>query len=562
MRSELSLLDDHVPWEQRVLSGASADVEAHAAALRVRCRCNPPSRRVEEDYELTSRPLQAGSDGEVFFAVSVAGGPSRRKFAVKCVPLIDASLADLARLRSEVSVFLCADHPHLATLHDVYESESHLYLVMEHLEGGDLFTRIIQRHALSEGEAATFTRQILLALGFLHRTRAAHRSLKPQNICFDKAGGCFLKLCGFGSSVIDLGGGRESNEVRQQHDFHFSDCSAPEMLRGAPASWAAGELCDLWSVGVITFFLLSGGMPFRQRGDNLMQLPGVEVQGRILSGSYTTKSSIPASARSFIQTMLSSTPGARGTVKHALSHSWFASSCTALPQGPPLSVLNALTGFPLLPRLRRCCLLIVAWSLASDEHALVRDSFLSLSSGHKGTIALAELSWAFAKAGSAENTALDVCASFRNINGQGGDSESFCCSGRPGGAGESLIAPPEIRYSEFLAAMLSGQLLPMSDHLICDAFRRFDVYGYGYVTATDLHRILGSSDIHPEHEANLQDADGAISYESFATYVRGDARLNGGIPSDSLILTPRDFESKPSRGGCCTTDLGETCVAQ
>lgn len=564
---ELSLLDDRAVQRQRVLDAVRTGVEGRLDTLQVRCRCNPSWRRAEDDYEITKHPVRKGSDVKVFLAVSASGGPAKQKYAVKRMSLNDASPEELTRFRSEVHVFLFATHPHIATLHDVYESESHLYLVMEHLEGGDLFTRVLQRQALPEGEAAAFARQILLALGFLHRFRAAHRSLTPQSVCFDKAGGRFLKLCGFGSSMLDSAAGQELDDEAQRNDFNLTDCSAPETLRGASVVGVANELCDLWSVGVITFFVLSGNMPFRRgcedRGEDLLKPPDVEVQRRILCGAYTTNTSVPASARSFMQTMMSTIPGKRGSVKQALNHSWFATSCTALPQAPPLPVLDALRGFPLLPRLRRYCLLVMAWSLSGDEHAAVRDCFLSLSSGHKGTIPLAELRRAFAKAGAAENDALDVCSAFHHIDGQGGNRDCFCCSGRPGGAGEGFIAPPEVRYSDFLAAMISSHLLPVSDHLICDAFRRFDAGGYGSVTGADLIRVLGDAGAHLARETTLEDADGFISFENFAAYVRGDKQLQGSAPFDPLILTPRDFEPKATRGGCCSADpIDEVCVAQ
>merc|ERR1719433_1595447 len=122
---------------------------------------------------------------------------------------------------------------------------------MECLEGGELFDRVIERKRFSENDASDAVRQMLLALNYLHSAGIVHRDLKLENFLYDKKGGDHLKLIDFGFSKV------WDPNVKMHLSCGTLSYVAPEVLEKN-----YGSQCDLWSLGVICYILLSGQMPF------------------------------------------------------------------------------------------------------------------------------------------------------------------------------------------------------------------------------------------------------------------------------------------------------------
>merc|ERR1712110_1227643 len=122
---------------------------------------------------------------------------------------------------------------------------------MECMEGGELFERVIEKKKFTESDAANAVHQMLLALNYIHQKNIVHRDLKLENFLYEKKGGDHLKLIDFGFS-----------HVWEPNTKMATSCGtlaymAPEVLTKSYTSQ-----CDLWSLGVITFILLAGYMPF------------------------------------------------------------------------------------------------------------------------------------------------------------------------------------------------------------------------------------------------------------------------------------------------------------
>ena len=126
---------------------------------------------------------------------------------------------------------------------------------MEHCSGGELFDRVLAIGRLSEVEAVGLMKQILQALNFLHMHQIAHRDLKPENFMFETCRKVNLKMIDFGLSVkfSDNKGMKTPMDTIVGTPYYM----APEVLRGS-----YGPECDVWSVGVIMYVLLSGVYPF------------------------------------------------------------------------------------------------------------------------------------------------------------------------------------------------------------------------------------------------------------------------------------------------------------
>lgn len=130
------------------------------------------------------------------------------------------------------------------------------YLVLEYVEGGELFHYITENGPLQEFEAVKLFRQILAGLGYCHRFGICHRDLKPENILLDSQGN--VKLADFGMAALQPAGYWLKTSCGSPH------YAAPEIVRGEDYR---GDKADLWSCGIILFALLTSYLPFDDQDD-------------------------------------------------------------------------------------------------------------------------------------------------------------------------------------------------------------------------------------------------------------------------------------------------------
>lgn len=472
------------------LGEISCKIEPRTGKVSLAGRCHMPPHRLEDDYTITSKVLGSGYNGKVHLAKSRVN--IKQTAAVKTFRLKGLSDSKKDRLMAETSVFLCMDHPHVARLLDVYESECHISLVMECMEGGELFDRVTSAKRFEEPAAADATRQMLLALHYLHSHGMVHRDLKLENFLYDGADCSHLKMIDFGFSKFSEGRGRMKTSCGTLAYV------APEVLKKNYTSQ-----CDLWSMGVIVFVLLSGRMPFH--GDSEEQMVNIK------KGKYTFKpgywSNVSQAGMEFTKGLLELDPTKRLTSKMALDHQWLKQS---FKEATPLSnafVLSALRSWSAAPKLQRGLMSMMAWSLSSKHHAQVRDHFLVLDKNHDGTISFDELWQALGESdGKSKGPEGEVWHVFDMLTNHSKTSRES-----------------EIRYSDFLAAMACSHF-ELDEELLQVTFKKFDRNASGCITARDLRCTLGDDFAGSEMEVLIGDGelnkDGKLSYDEFAKYVR------------------------------------------
>lgn len=160
-------------------------------------------------------------------------------------------------IEREVSILREIRHPNIITLHDVFENKTDVVLILELVSGGELFDFLAEKESLTEDEATQFLKQILDGVHYLHSKRIAHFDLKPENIMLlDKhAASPRIKLIDFGIAHR-IEAGSEFKNI-----FGTPEFVAPEIVNYEPLGLEA----DMWSIGVITYILLSGASPFLGR---------------------------------------------------------------------------------------------------------------------------------------------------------------------------------------------------------------------------------------------------------------------------------------------------------
>ncbi|GIY32045.1 hypothetical protein CDAR_411361 [Caerostris darwini] len=214
---------------------------------------------------------------------------------------------------------LSAHHPNIVQLHEVFETPSEIFLVLELVEGGELQRVLDDEESLGERDAAHLLRQILVGLAFLHEHNIAHLDLKPQNLLLTKP---FpegeVKLCDFGISRL-ITRGIEVREIVGTPDY-----VAPEVLHYEPISLAT----DMWSVGVLTYVLLSGHSPFA--GDTKQETFCNITRGE-LDFPQDLFGDVSDAAIDFMQRLLVREPRERMSVEECLSHPWLRTGARTLP---------------------------------------------------------------------------------------------------------------------------------------------------------------------------------------------------------------------------------------
>uniref|UniRef100_A0A8C5GX95 Serine/threonine-protein kinase BRSK2-like n=1 Tax=Gouania willdenowi TaxID=441366 RepID=A0A8C5GX95_GOUWI len=212
----------------------------------------------------------------------------------------------------EIAILKLIEHPHVLKLHDVYENNKYLYLVLEHVSGGELFDYLVKKGRLTPKEARKFFRQIISALDFCHSHSICHRDLKPENLLLDEKNN--IRIADFGMASLQTVCGVSNHGIC----FIF--------LQGEKYD---GRRADVWSCGVILFALLVGALPFDH--DNLRQL-----LEKVKSGVFHMPHFIPPDCQSLLKGMIEVNPEKRLTLEAIQKHGWYQGGRNEpCPEQPP-----------------------------------------------------------------------------------------------------------------------------------------------------------------------------------------------------------------------------------
>lgn len=283
----------------------------------------PKTTAITDDFEISNTVLGLGINGKV---VKCSSRQTGQTYALKV-------LHDNVKARREVDIHWRASGVcrHIVSIVAVYENtysgNKCLLVVMECMEGGELFQRIQDRQdgAFTEREAAQIMHEICVAVKYLHDLDIAHRDLKPENLLYTSpAPNACLKLTDFGFAKETFV--KDTLQTPCYTPYYV----APEVL--GPEKY--DKSCDIWSLGVIMYILLCGFPPFYSN-HGLAISPGMKK--RIRTGQYDFPNpewqNVSDSAKKLIKGMLSVDPTNRLTIDQVMKNTWIA-QYTAVPQTP------------------------------------------------------------------------------------------------------------------------------------------------------------------------------------------------------------------------------------
>lgn len=240
-------------------------------------------------------------------------GEPENKFALKSIDLRGEASASMRRIHDEINILqMLGSHPGITQLFDVDEAPEQIRLVMDLCDGGDLYDRIRLKTCYVEQEACALIKQLIAAVAFIHSNAIIHRDLKPENILLvSKSSNVDLKISDFGLATMQEDDGVPRASSICGSDFYL----APEIIRQEEY----GQEIDVWAVGVITYVVLCGSLPFFN--DVLHKLYRQIVE-RELTFKEPVWRRTSQRAQDFILQLLQIDPGARPLSAKAAKHPW------------------------------------------------------------------------------------------------------------------------------------------------------------------------------------------------------------------------------------------------
>lgn len=297
------------------------------------------------DYE-TSKTLGSGAFGTVYLA---SKKNSDLLYAIKSISKSKILRSQMSQqVKKEIIIMKELKHPHVVGIYEVLMSQSFLYIVMQYLPGGELYSKITKSGKLQDSECRRYAKHLCSALEYCHSKNVCHRDIKPENILLDSNDNAVLVDFGFASimeveNIGDTGGGQDDHHDEFTSELFFDKeeeskralsmegeskrMKALSTMCGTTAYMAPeilvrekylGDKVDIWSLGVVLYVLLVGFMPFRENDYE--------------KKNWNIPDFVNPDAANFLKSMLLLCPTERFSARRLLNHPWI---CDVIDHGEP-----------------------------------------------------------------------------------------------------------------------------------------------------------------------------------------------------------------------------------
>uniref|UniRef100_A0A8C2HZF1 Ribosomal protein S6 kinase n=1 Tax=Cyprinus carpio TaxID=7962 RepID=A0A8C2HZF1_CYPCA len=241
-QSSAALTDEHTSWND---DGDIKEINITHVVKEGAEKADP------SQFELL-KVLGQGSFGKVFLVRKLTPPDNNQLYAMKVLRKATLKVRDRVRTKMERDILADVNHPFVVKLHYAFQTEGKLYLILDFLRGGDLFTRLSKEVMFTEEDVKFYLAELALGLDHLHGIGIIYRDLKPENILLDEEG--HIKLTDFGlcKEAID-------HEKKAYSFCGTVEYMAPEVVNRQGHTHSA----DWWSFGVLMFEMLTGSLPFQ-----------------------------------------------------------------------------------------------------------------------------------------------------------------------------------------------------------------------------------------------------------------------------------------------------------
>ena len=392
----------------------------------------------------------------------------------------------------EIEILRKISHPNITNIFEIFADSKKYYVIMEFLEGGELFEAITSIGSFTEASACKVMKQILSAVYYLHSNRIVHRDLKPENIMLTqkpKNGNYHIKLIDFGTAKIFKPGKKMNKFIGTSYYI------APEVLKER-----YDEKCDVWSCGVILFILLCGYPPFNGN-TNVDIFHAIQNQNPIFGGEEWED--ITQEAKDLIKLMLKKNPSERLTAEMCLRHKWFKmlddfdrNKHSKNFKQIQINAIQHMSQFVKENRFKQAVLQFISTQFnIQKEEGDLRDLFKSMDVSGTGQLTKEEFSKKLIEL-YGENDGKEMATNIFNsldLDGSG-----------------------KISYDEFLSAMISSKKVVTEERLE-KAFKMFDKDNSGKLSVKEIRNVFGGTEEQWKHvidEVDLNN-DGEVDFGEF-----------------------------------------------
>ena len=238
---------------------------------------------------------------------------TKEKVAVKIMNKNNMDSSDLELVRTEIEILKICQHPYIIKLYDIFENVDYIYIIMEYCSGGDLYSFLKKKNfQLKENKVVLMIYKLCKALYYVHSYGIAHRDIKPENVLLTEENeDTDVRLMDFGLSKI-VGPNQKCTEP-----YGTLTYCAPEIILDKPYI----KTVDSWSLGVMTYLMLSGSLPFM--GKNEKEIAKNVVYSKVDFTKKPIWNEISKEAKDFVNKLLEKNLNKRIDMKTALEHPWF-----------------------------------------------------------------------------------------------------------------------------------------------------------------------------------------------------------------------------------------------
>ena len=457
-----------------------------------------------EKIYIKKKLLGSGAFGEVWL---VRHKDLERDFAMKIIKKRKNKSNEEKEILNEIEILKKLDHPKILKIIDFYSKVKKYYIITEYCPEGELFNEIIKMGRFDEGQTAFIINQILKAISYCHRNQIIHRDIKPENIMITKRekNGCLqVKLIDFGTAKIFEKGQSENRYVGSSYYM------APEVLKRK-----YDEKCDLWSIGVILYILLTGRPPFDGNDDEEI-LKNVEI-GVYDKTSYPFPS-LSSYAKDLINKLLQYDAKKRISAEEALEHQWFKTAefkkkdkVNTIPHDLAKQLITNMTKYKSNNMLKCAVVAYLVHHLTNTEECMEASKlFIKIDLNSDGKIEKHELIQGFQKywGMSEEEVKEKVDIIFANIDT---DFNGF------------------IEYEEFVRAAVNPTIF-MSQNYLKFAFNYFDRDSSGDISFEEIKKRFSQNSNYNSEKMDTElreifdkidiNNDGSISFFEFCKMMK------------------------------------------
>jgi len=424
------------------------------------------SCKVHDVYEI-GEEIGKGAFGVVYSAKDRATGHTFCCKTVRKDSLTERQLGDV-KLEAEIMLHL-RGHPNVVDIMGVFEDDDHLYIVEEMCTGGDLAERLAARSKMTEREAAWIMQQVLSVVEHCHNMGVHYRDIKLENfLLLSPEPDSPLKATDFGVSIFLC-------PDQQCEEF----CGTPAYMAPEVFDLSYSYPSDVWSCGVMMYFILSGEFPFKGKNDLDLAYHVCSAKVKFEGEAW---SKVSEAGKDLLRRMLARLPKDRLTAHDALKHEWFQKQGAC---DEPLcnTVLARMRAYSRMSRFKREVMRIIIRDMDMEYLVGLKAMFSGMDADNNGVLSVQEIIEALEKQGAeVAHHEVQQLVKEMDIDGNG-----------------------HIDYEEFLAAALNRSLLDQKDLLLA-AFKHFDKDGDGFITKVELLEGLSYAKVDEAQISAMVDA--------------------------------------------------------